>query len=155
MRRVVGFQLWIGTARDARDLRGVLDAGIEAIVDLAMEERPVHPTRELMYLRFPLTDDGENPRLRLRMTMWALEELIGDLVPTLVACGAGMSRSPALVAVVVSQFKGIPPETVLEELRATGPVDVSPGLWQSLVPTYYSYDKSVRKGGLSGPRNEG
>jgi protein-tyrosine phosphatase len=138
MRRVEGFPLWIGTARDARDLRLVLDAEIEAIVDLAMEEPPVHPTRELVYLRFPITDDGENSELRLRMAMRAIEELVGDMVPTLVACSAGMSRSPALVAVVISQFKGISPEESLIEIRATGPTDVSPSLWQSLVPLYLS-----------------
>ena len=36
MRRIEGFPLWIGTARDARDIKGVLNAGIEAIVDLAI-----------------------------------------------------------------------------------------------------------------------
>ena len=59
-RHVEGFPLWIGTARDARDIKGVLDAGIEAIVDLAMMNEPVTPTRELVYLRFPLVDGGGN-----------------------------------------------------------------------------------------------
>lgn len=142
MRRVEGFPLWIGTARDARDIRGVLDAGIEAVVDLAMEEPPAHPTRELVYLRFPLTDDDGNPHARLRVALRAVTELVGNGVPTLVACGAGMSRSPALVAAAVSRLTGVPPGAALAGLRATGPVDVSPGLWQALVC-------------LAGPRNEG
>jgi protein-tyrosine phosphatase len=141
MRRVGDFPLWIGTARDARDLRAVLNAGIEAIVDLAVEEPPIAVTRELVYLRLPLLDGDGNTRQRLRMAMWAIEELVGDQVPTLVACSAGMSRSPALVAVVVAQFKGIPAEDVLRDLRMSGPVDVSPGLWQSLQPAFYSYDR--------------
>lgn len=61
MRRIDGFPLWIGTARDARDIKGVLDAGIEAIVDLAIMNEPVTPTRELVYLRFPLIDGEGNP----------------------------------------------------------------------------------------------
>ena len=36
MRRIDGFALWVGTARDARDIKGVLDAGLEAVVDLAL-----------------------------------------------------------------------------------------------------------------------
>jgi hypothetical protein len=44
MRQVGNYPLWVGTARDARDIKGVLDAGIEAVVDLAVEEAPVHPT---------------------------------------------------------------------------------------------------------------
>ncbi len=142
--------MWIGTARDARDIRGVLDSGIEAVVDLAMEEPPIHPTRELVYLRFPLTDDDGNPPWRLRMAMWAVEELVGTSTPTLVACGAGMSRSPALVAVVLSQFKGTRPEDELGALRVGGAVDVSPGLWQTLTPAFYGYDRQGRPNGASG-----
>jgi hypothetical protein len=48
MRRVADLPLWIGTAWDARDIRGVLDAGIEAVVDLAAEEPPAQPTRDLV-----------------------------------------------------------------------------------------------------------
>jgi hypothetical protein len=56
MRQIEELSLWIGTARDARDIKTVLDLGIETIVDLALEEPPIHPTRELVYLRFPLLD---------------------------------------------------------------------------------------------------
>jgi protein-tyrosine phosphatase len=138
MRRVGDLPLWIGTARDARDMRVVLDAGIEAVVDLAIEEPPVQPTRELLYLRFPLLDGDGNQRSVLRMALWAVEELVGNNVPTLVACGAGMSRSPALAAVVLAQLKGTRAEDELAELR---PVDVSPALWRTLQPAYYSYDR--------------
>ena len=140
MRRVENLHLWTGNARDARDLRAIHVAGIEAIVDLAAEEPPAQPTRDLVYLRFPLLDGGDNPRSRLRLAMWAIEQLVGDRVPTLVACSAGMSRSPALVAVVLSQFKGTRPE---DELAALRPVDVSHGLWQTLQPAYYSYDRPM------------
>jgi protein-tyrosine phosphatase len=141
MRRIDGFPLWIGTARDARDIKSVLDAGIEAIVDLAMEEPPISPTRELVYLRFPLLDGEGNPTWLLRMAMDAVEELVGSGVQTLVACGAGMSRSPAIAAMVMSQFMGVEPSEVLATLRAGGPCDVSPGLWRELGPAWYSSDQ--------------
>ena len=70
---IEGFPLWIGTARDARDIKGVLDAGIEAIVDLAMMNEPVTPTRELVYLRFPLVDGGGNPPWLICAAVLAVE----------------------------------------------------------------------------------
>ena len=97
MRQVGEYPLWIGTARDARDIRAVLDADIEAVVDLAMEEPPVALTRELVYLRFPLLDGEGNPVWLLRSAVVAVSQLIAARVPTLVACSAGMSRSPCRV----------------------------------------------------------
>src|SRR5919198_1222920 len=38
VRRVPSTSLWLGHAGDARDLRAVLAAGIEGLVDLALEE---------------------------------------------------------------------------------------------------------------------
>ncbi len=129
MRRVADLPLWIGTARDARDIRGVLDAGIEAIVDLAMDEPPVQPTRELVYLRFPIVDNEGNPRWLLRMAMEAVAGLLRDGVPTLIACSAGASRSPAVAAVALARWKGIPPD---DGLRMIGRGDVSVSLWREL-----------------------
>ena len=141
MRRIDGYPLWIGTARDARDIKGVLDAGIEAVVDLAMEEPPVRPTRELIYLRFPLIDgDGNRPRM-LRTLMKAVGELVGSGVPTLIACGAGMSRSPAVAAMTLARSTGLDPAEALSRLRVCGPCDVSPGLWRELVAARYSGDQ--------------
>ncbi len=132
MRRIDGFPLWIGTARDARDIKLVLDNGIEAVIDLALEERPVSPTRELIYLRFPLLDGTGNPEWLLRIALNSLEKLMRSGVQTLVACGAGMSRSPAVAAMIVAQFMGKEPIDALRWLQSFGPQDVSPALWQEL-----------------------
>ncbi len=132
MRRVGEYPLWIGTARDARDLRAVLDAGIEAIVDLAMDEPPVQLlTRELVYLRFPLIDGPGNPTWSLRTATTVLVELVQAGVPTLVACGAGMSRSPCLAASAIAAIEQRPMASVLALM--SGPIDASPELMRELI----------------------
>jgi hypothetical protein len=40
MHEVIAGQLWIGNAIEARDTRRLLDLGIGALVDLAIEELP-------------------------------------------------------------------------------------------------------------------
>jgi len=133
MRRIEELSLWIGTARDARDIKKVLDLGIEAIIDLALEETTIHPTRELVYLRFPLLDGIGNRSWLLRQAVTMIELSIGSHFPTLVACGSGMSRSPALVAIAVAPFLGMEPADVLVDFKNKGPIDVSPALWQDLL----------------------
>ena len=129
MRKVADLPLWIGTARDARDIRAVLDLGIGAVVDLAMDEPPVHPTRELVYLRFPLVDGEGNPAWLLRLAVDAVAELLTAGAPTLVACSAGASRSPVIAAMAIAKWQGIRPEDALTRI---GHGDVSPALWREV-----------------------
>jgi hypothetical protein len=130
VRRIDGSSLWIGTARDARDVRGVLDAGIEAVVDLAKMCEPVKPTRELVYLRFPLVDGGDNPPWLIRAAVDAVAGLARLGVPTLVACDGGMSRALVVAAAALGVLvpDGLPDE-VLRRVAAGGPADVHPALW--------------------------
>lgn len=130
MRQVGDHPLWIGTSRDARDMRAVVNAGIEAIVDLAIEEVPVQPSRELVYLRFPLLDGDGNDPVRLRVMLDGVVALVRGRVPTLVACGMGMSRSLAVAAVAFAAAHGW---SLADVLKLTpGPGDVSPPLLREL-----------------------
>jgi hypothetical protein len=61
MNQIPPYHLWIGHAGDGRDYRRLLDLGIRAVVQLAVEEPPLQPPRELIYLRFPLRDGADNP----------------------------------------------------------------------------------------------
>jgi protein-tyrosine phosphatase len=133
MRQIEDLPLWIGTARDARDIKTVLSMGIEAIVDLALEEIPIQPTRDLVYLRFPLLDGTGNPTWLIQAAVNMVGECIRSRVPTLIACGAGMSRSPSIAAIAAAPFLGVEPVDVLVALRRHGPIDVSPTLWQELL----------------------
>lgn len=139
MRRVLDLPLWLGTARDARDIRGVLDAGVQAVVDLALDEPPVQPTRELIYLRFPLVDNEGNPPSVVRMAVDAVVGLLTAGVPTLVACSAGASRSPAVAAVALARWKGI---QMSDGLKLIGSGDVSVTLWRELT-ALFSTDEGI------------
>jgi protein-tyrosine phosphatase len=123
MRQVGNYPLWVGTARDARDTKGVLAAGIRAVVDLAAEEPPAALTRDVIYLRFPLGDgNGNEPKL-LRATLGAVTALVRNRIPTLVACAMGLSRAPAVAAVAFATVYG---QTPAEVLAMIGPGDVLP-----------------------------
>ena len=120
--------LWLGHALDGRDLRALHDHGILAVVDLALEERPAQLSRDLAYCRFPLTDGAGNRPALLRAAIVATAGFIRDQVQTLVCCGAGMSRSPAIVAAALTWLEGESLESHLTDLIAGQPHDVSPAL---------------------------
>ncbi|MHB8899994.1 MAG: dual specificity protein phosphatase family protein [Thermoguttaceae bacterium] len=128
MRRVVSDRLWIGNALDARNITGVLELGIAAIIDLAIEEPPIQFPRDVIYCRFPLLDGSGNEPAILRAAIEATATFIASRIPTLVACGAGMSRSPAVVAAAIAIAEGTVLSDVLSKLTAGYPHDVSPGL---------------------------
>ncbi len=132
MREAISHLLWIGNAREARDLKSVLDLGISAIIDVALEEPPISVPREIVYLRLPLIDGDENRQPILETAIDTLVRFIQADVPTLVSCSAGMSRSPAIVAGALAKFKAIPLEDSVQQVASLGPCDISPGLWNQI-----------------------
>jgi hypothetical protein len=129
MRQVPGYPLWLGHVGDVRDLRGVLAAGVLAVVDLALNEPPAAVTRELAYLRFPLVDGPGNPPWLLHAAVEAVAGLLRSQVPTLVYCSNGLSRSPCVAGAAIALARGLSPAEGLTLAARSGPADVSPGLW--------------------------
>jgi protein-tyrosine phosphatase len=141
MRQIASYPLWIGHSGDARNLQVLLDVGIEAIVDLAMSEPPIAVTRELIYCRFPLLDaSGNHPRL-LRVAAETVARFINAQIPTLVFCGAGLSRSPCIAAAGFALALDRPADDCLRMVTADGARDVSPQLWHD-VTTALAIQKS-------------
>ncbi|MCI0465366.1 MAG: hypothetical protein L0Z62_51250 [Gemmataceae bacterium] len=133
MRQILPHSLWLGHAGDASNLRAILDSGIAALVDLAIEERPPALTRELICCRFPLVDGtGNSPHL-LRLAIQTVASLVGGHIPTLVSCGAGLSRAPSIAAAALALVSGQSCEECLVLVRQAGRADVSPGLWQDVL----------------------
>jgi len=132
MREILPNQLWIGNAGDARDPARLLQNGIVAIINLAAEEpSPVLP-RSMVYCHFPLTDGAQDDPTILCVAIQTVATLLKSQVSTLVYCGAGMSRSPAIVAAALSIVRGGSAEEKLKEIVAGHPHDVSPQLWEAV-----------------------
>lgn len=132
MRTVPGFGLWIGNRGDVRLPGQARKAGIDAIVDLAVEEVPLPFHREGVLLRVPLCDGGGNSKELLVLAVTAVEGLVRSGLPTLVVCSAGLSRSPAVAAWACANVSGRSANEVLAEISRAGPTDVAPALWGEL-----------------------
>jgi hypothetical protein len=132
MREVIAGKLWIGNARDTRDARCVLSTGVTAVIDLAIEEPPASFPRDITYCRFPLLDGPDNPPARLHLAITTASALIKARIPTLIACGGGMSRAPSVAAAALAHAKDSDLQQALAEVLGTGPRDLAPGLWADI-----------------------
>lgn len=128
MRRIANHPLWIGHAGDLRDLRAVLSAGIQAIVEVADNEQMAVLPRDLIRLRFPLSDGAENANWMVRLAVESVAALLKANVPTLICCSNGLSRSVCVAVGSISFIERRPFDSVLVEVAKDGPADVSPGL---------------------------
>jgi len=128
MRRIPYLSLFIGHVGDARDIQAVLAHGLEAIVDLAVNESPLTPPRGLVYCRFPLIDGAGNSSSLLNLAITTVAGLVRADLSTLVCCSAGMSRSICIAAAAIAVIRKRPFREVLTEISATSPADVSPAL---------------------------
>ena len=136
MREITPRQLWNGHAMDVRDNRQLHDAGVVAIVDLAYEEPCAQLSRDMLYCRFPLIDGADNSRHLIVTTLTTTASLIRNEIPTLVACSAGMSRSPCILAAALAIVHGKSPEDCLQQLVNGHPHDISSQLWKDVVKAH-------------------
>jgi hypothetical protein len=143
MHRLEPYNLWLGHAGDLANVRGVLDAGICVIVDLAVNEPVPKLTRDISYCRFPLVDGaGNDPWLLLS----AIKTVAGFLkleVPTLVSCSGGLSRGPAIVAAALSTITPETPENCLRQVSHSVSHDVSAGFWNEVVGVCRTLNQAV------------
>lgn len=143
MHRVESYAIWLGNAGDVVDIRRVLDAGIRAMVDLALNEPIPQFPRDMMYCRFPLVDGAGNEPWMLVSAIDMVGMLLRLEVPTLVLCSAGLSRSPAIVAAALSAIEGQTPEEFLRRVANSVSHDVSPGFWNDVVAVCRSKYQSI------------
>jgi hypothetical protein len=132
MRHIAPYPIWIGHIGDVNQPGHLTQAGIAALVDLADNEKPTLVFRDLVYCRMPLSDGAGNPPWLLRLTAETVARLIQANVTTLVFCGAGMSRSPSIVAAAISVVEGKPLNFGLDHIKKWGGCDLSPALWTDI-----------------------
>src|SRR5262245_22926146 len=132
MKHVSDLPLWLGHAGDGRDNRQLLATGIRAVVQLAFEEPPLSPPRELLCLRIPLVDGEGNEPAILELAIRTVASLLRARLPTLVCCGGGMSRSPAVVAAALALVGDGDATACLQKIELSDPMDVSPAFWREV-----------------------
>ena len=132
MRTILPDQLWIGNAADTHNVSALYDAGVMAVVDLAREESISPLPREFLYFRIPLVDGSGNSHTSLTLALEITRSLLQKQIPFMVACGAGMSRSPAIAATALALHRGETPEEVLKEITTDKPHDVAPMFWSAV-----------------------
>jgi protein-tyrosine phosphatase len=132
MHHIEPHALWLGHAGDGRDFRKVMDTGIEALVHLAMEEPVPQVPRSLLFVRVPLVDGSGNREGLITLAVTTLAQLLRARIPTLVCCGAGRSRTPAVSAAGLALATRQSPEECLRFIVEQYHCDVSPGLWQDV-----------------------
>lgn len=133
MRQIKPHLLWLGHAGDGRDLKGILDQGIQAVVQLAVEEPAPQLAHDLIFMHFPIVDAAGNDPKLLGLAMMSIDQLLQMQIPLLVCCGGGMSRAPALAAGALAMFIDKKPETCLKRIAKHHPADVTPGLWEDVL----------------------
>ena len=132
MNQITPYQLWVGHAGDGRAFQELFEKGIRAIVQLAAEEAPIQAPRDFILFRFPLDDGSGNDPDLLSLAITSVAGLISKNLPTLVCCGAGMSRSPAVVAAALSLVEHCSLEECLKTVTEHHPADVLPGFWDDV-----------------------
>lgn len=133
MRQIPDYPLWLGHTGDTHDKHELLRLGIGAVVDLAVEEPPAVLGHETIYCRFPLLDGTDNPPWLIRAAVDMVATLLRADVPTLVACNAGLSRSPAVAAAALVQLGRPSLQDAMLYIARSGQCDVTAGLLQDVV----------------------
>ncbi len=124
--------LWIGNALEARNSSALFDLQITAVVDLAYEESPAVLPRGIVYCRFPLNDGGGNSKALLRLTIQTVITLLQSETRALLACSAGMSRSPTVAAFSIGKFLNQSPGEVLKRIGKDKKLEIKETLWKDL-----------------------
>lgn len=132
MRQILPHPLWLGHADDGRGFRRILDIGIQAVVQLAAEESVLELPRDLIYCRFPLVDGPGNDWKALQLAVKTVANLLEKEMPTLVVCGAGLSRSPAIAAAALALVFVQSPDECLKLVAEHSRADVAPAMWEEI-----------------------
>lgn len=154
LRDVYRGQLFVGDAISARDLKQIYDHEIAAVLDLAANESPAVLGRDIIYCRFPISDDGSNDDALLSAVIEYSINLLEHNFRTLVACSAGMSRSPIIAASAMSIVRRVPLDETILAITANAPRDVSPSFFASVQKIHARLVKRHQSGSVTAKRRQ-
>ncbi len=135
--------LWLGHALDVREPRPLFDAEIAAVVDVAFEEPPAQLPRQLIYCRFPINDGGGNNPSVLLHAVQCTVDLLDSGTRTLVACSAGMSRSPTIAAFALAGHLDQSPEDVILRIADVTSLEVKGALWNDVASIFSRVRRTI------------
>ncbi len=113
MIEIVPSLIWLADGLEVRDLELISKMQIDAVVDLAYEETPISLGKSKLAIRVPLIDGEGNNQQHIRLAITYTAELIRSKTPFVIACSAGISRSPTILAAALSTVENI---SIEEEL---------------------------------------
>ncbi len=126
MRQITGQLLWVCNSGDMLNVRSIMNAGIEAVVEVADNEPFAVLPREIVRCRFPLSDGGDNPAWLLRLAADTVAAFVRARIPAIVCCSGGMNRSVCIAAAGLTVASGMELDESLVAVIGNGPADVSP-----------------------------
>lgn len=124
--------LWFGNAIEIREPAGLFEVGVQAVIDVAFEEKPSLLPRQLIYCRFPIVDGGGNDEEVLRVAVRTTVDLISSGTKTIVACSAGMSRGPMIATFALAAFNSESPKRIIQAIAEKRALEVNGKLWNQL-----------------------
>ena len=133
MLNIPNTNVWLGNSVDLRDIPGMLNMGVTAIIDLAIEEPFPKMPRTTNYCRFALTDDGDNNPATVRAAILSASAFIQEGHVTAICCNAGLNRSPSIAAASLALITGKTPIQCIELLATVKHLDVNPALWNQII----------------------
>ena len=114
----------------------MFDVGITAVIDVAFEEPPAQIPRQLKYFRFPLNDGGGNDPNTLLLLLRTATDLLRLNMPTLIACSAGMSRSPTIAAFALAYHLSGNPDDVVAGIADIKSLELKTELWAETLEAF-------------------
>lgn len=125
--------LLIGNALEVRNIETLFQNQIQAVVDLALDEPPASVPRRIIYCRYPLVDGSGNQKIRCQMAISTVHQLIANQQRTLIACSAGLSRSPVIAAFALASVLETSPQKVLGSISQKKRLEVNQVLWNEMI----------------------
>jgi protein-tyrosine phosphatase len=132
VREVIPGTLWVGDAGDLRKPAALEQAGVRAVVQVALSEPIPQLSRELLVAHIPLLDGPGNSSSMIAAALDMVVSLIRSCTPTLICCSGGMSRSPAIAAGALAIANGIDLSEALQRIIENRPHDLSHAVWDSV-----------------------